>query len=78
MSRPIADIRRRGSFLLPLFQHRTNRVLRTPHMNARHLRDLQKPALTIEVIEDAATKPNRHPQVLPALRNSAPLHIPVF
>ena len=72
MSRPITDIRRRGCFLLPLFQHRTNRVLRTPHKNARHLRDLQKSALTIEVLENAATKPNRHPQVLPALRNSAP------
>jgi hypothetical protein len=78
MSRPITDIRRRGSFLLPLFQHRTNRVLRTPHKNVRHLHDLRKTAFTIEGIENAATKPNRHPQVLPALRNSAPLYIPAF
>jgi hypothetical protein len=71
-------MRRRGSFLLPLFQHRTNRVLRTPHMNVRHLHDLRKTAFTIEGIEKAATKPNWRPKTLPPLRNSAPAHIPAF
>jgi hypothetical protein len=55
------------------FQCRTNRVLRTPHKNVRHLRDLRKTAFTIEGIEKAATKPNRHPKALPPLGNSAPL-----
>jgi hypothetical protein len=78
MSRPIADMRRRGSFLLPLFQHRTNRVLRTPHKNVRHLYDLRKTAFTIEAIENPATKPNGHRKALLSLRNSAPAHIPAF
>jgi hypothetical protein len=78
MSRPITDIRRRGCFLLPLFQHRTNGALTTAHKNVRHLHDLRKTAFTIEGIEKAATKPNRRPKTLPQLRNSAPAHIPAF